>query len=140
VGVYVGVEVPVGPVPPAAPAAPEGYLAAQPPPERPPGLDEPPGAGAEPPPAPPPPAAEAPPAPPPTVDALELAPLPPLPVASRGFWDGDVLELEAIVVDRATGQPRWRKTVERKVDPRDPAAVKAAVDVLLADGGWIPVY
>jgi hypothetical protein len=66
-------------------------------------------------------------------------PLPPperLPIDDRGFFDGDRLELEAVVLDRSTGEALWAKRISRKADPRDTRAVKEAVDALLSEGGW----
>jgi hypothetical protein len=143
VGVYWDLDL-VGPPAPLSPAPPEAYLVALPPPLRPGTLDERPLA--------------APPAvdgqdelelgdaeqaalePPPDLEQLELPPPPMLAVDQRGFFEGDALVLEAVVVDRATGRPRWQKVVERQADPRDPRAVGAAVDDLLGDGGWAPAY
>ena len=141
VGISLEADVWLGPPVPEQPAAPPEYLAAQPPPERPPALDAPPPPPDQP--APndvetdePPPQEPA----PDELAALELPPPAPLAVAARGFFEGDSVVLEAIVVDRTTGQPRWQKAISRGVDPRDPKAMKAAVDVLLSDGGWTPVY
>jgi len=62
------------------------------------------------------------------------------PVDSRGFFDGDRLVLDAVMVDPATGAVLWTKRIARSVDPRDAKAVRAAVDALLADEGWtVPV-
>jgi hypothetical protein len=69
-----------------------------------------------------------------------LPPLPPLALQQRSFFAGDMVVVEAVVVDRATGLPRWRKVVQRGTDPRDAKGMKAAVDELLKDGGWVPVY
>lgn len=74
-------------------------------------------------------------------NAAEPAPLslpPPgvYPVEDRSFFDGDRLVLEAVVVDRASGEALWVKRVSRKADPRDARAVKEAVDQLLTEGGW----
>ena len=62
----------------------------------------------------------------------------PYPVASRSFFDCDRLVLEAIVLDRATGEALWTKRVSRDADPRDALAVKQVVDELLAEDGWMP--
>lgn len=69
---------------------------------------------------------------------VPLAPPEPLPVERRGFFDGDRLVLDAVMVDPASGEALWRKRVARSVDPRDVEAVRAAVDALLEDGGWTP--
>lgn len=68
-------------------------------------------------------------------------PLPPpelLPVKERGFFAGDQLALEATILDRSTGAALWVKRIDRKVDPRDARAVKEAIDLLLAEEGWMP--
>jgi len=82
------------------------------------------------------PLAPAPPAP--ELDELYLSPPPPLPVAKRGYFDGDVMVLDAVVVDRVTGQTLWVKRVSRAADPCDAAAVRAAMDQLLSGEGWMP--
>jgi hypothetical protein len=67
---------------------------------------------------------------------VALAPPEPIPVESRGFWDGDRLVLDAVLVDPATGEVLWRKRVAKSVDPRNVKAVRAVVDELLSEGGW----
>ena len=67
---------------------------------------------------------------------LVLAPPPPLPVDSRGYFDGDALEVELTLVERATGRAAWRKVARGEIDPRDRDAVRAIVRPLLAAGGW----
>lgn len=62
----------------------------------------------------------------------------PFTLDDRGFFDGDRLELEAILLDRKTGEALWTKRVTRKADPRDARAVRAAVDELLKEAGWQP--
>lgn len=52
-------------------------------------------------------------------------------LASRGWWDGDEVELSAELQDPATGAVRWHRTVTSGVDPRDPAAMAALVDAAL---------
>ena len=74
----------------------------------------------------------------PELDELPLGPPPPLPVAKRGYFDGDVMVLDAVVVDRLTGQTLWVKRVSRAADLRNAAAVRAAMDQLLSGEGWIP--
>jgi hypothetical protein len=90
-------------------------------------------------------------APPPSGEAWELAPdapgpleavwmppPPPLPVDGRGFFAGDTLVLELVLVDRVTGAPLWSKVVEKGVDPRDARAVRSVVDAAFSEpGGWI---
>jgi hypothetical protein len=73
---------------------------------------------------------------PPVLGELSLAPPDRYPVEERGFFDGDRLMLEAVVLDRATGEALWAKQIRRKADPRDARAVKEAVDALLSEGGW----
>jgi hypothetical protein len=68
---------------------------------------------------------------------LTLAPPVPFPVGERGFFAGDRLALEAVVLDRTSGETLWTKRVSREADPCNPKEVKAAVDALLSDGGWI---
>lgn len=53
-------------------------------------------------------------------------------LASRGWFDGDEVELSAELVDPATGAVRWHRTLRGGVDPRDPGAVAALVDAALA--------
>jgi hypothetical protein len=71
-------------------------------------------------------------------ERLSIPPPPPLPVEDRDFFDGDRLKVEALVVDRHTGEVLWTKQVSRNADPRDPKEVEAAVDALLREGGWKP--
>lgn len=67
-----------------------------------------------------------------------IAPPMPLPVQDRGFFDGDRLRVEALMIDRHSGAVLWTKQVSRDADPRDPGAVRRAIDELLRDGGWQP--
>lgn len=76
--------------------------------------------------------------PPARPDQLAMEPPELLPVEDRGFFAGDRLVLEAVVLDRATGEALWVKRLERKIDPRNAPAVKGAVDALLSEGGWQP--
>jgi hypothetical protein len=80
--------------------------------------------------------------PPPPLDDLAEVSLPqppPLDVADRGFFAGDALRLELVVVDRRDGTPLWSKVVEAKVDPRDARAVRRLLDHALAEeAGWMP--
>ncbi len=70
---------------------------------------------------------------------ISLPPLEPLDVADRGFFDGDTLRLELVVVDRRDGRPLWTKVVDGKVDPRDAQAVQRLLDEAVADEhGWMP--
>ena len=72
-------------------------------------------------------------------EALHLPPLPPLPLEARGYFDGDLLEVELTLVDRETGQAAWRKVVRGEVDPRDRGGVRALLQPLLGPEGWQPV-
>lgn len=72
----------------------------------------------------------------PAPKTIPLAPPEPLPVESRGFFDGDRLVLDAVMVDPETGEILWSKRIAKSVDPRDAKAVRAAVDELFSDGGW----
>jgi hypothetical protein len=74
----------------------------------------------------------------PEPDLVLLDPPPRLAVEDRGFFDGDRLLLEAVLLDPSTGEALWEKRLGRKADPRDPRAVRAAVDELLSPGGWLP--
>jgi hypothetical protein len=49
-------------------------------------------------------------------------------LASRGWFDGDEVELTVEIVDARSGVPSWRRIVREGVDPRDPAAVSALLD------------
>ncbi|GEJ57675.1 hypothetical protein [Anaeromyxobacter diazotrophicus] len=53
-------------------------------------------------------------------------------LASRGWFDGDEVELQAELVDPATGAVRWHRTLRGGVDPRDAGAVAGLVDAALA--------
>ncbi len=74
----------------------------------------------------------------PELEELHLAPPPPFPLAERGYFDGDRMVLDAVIVDRSTGATLWVKKVSRPGDLRNPGAVHAAVDALLEGGGWMP--
>jgi hypothetical protein len=105
-----------------------------PPPDAPPGqyvyVDPPPVWGTPvPPPPPPPPEGE--------LTAVSLPPPPPLDLENRGFFDGDTVRLELVVVDRHSGAPLWTKTVDGEIDPRDAAAVEQLLYDAVADQtGW----
>jgi hypothetical protein len=71
--------------------------------------------------------------------SITLPPPPPWPVETRGFFEGDWLRLELTVVEGATGQALWRKTVEGDLDPRDAVAVRRLLDGALVADGWAPV-
>jgi hypothetical protein len=75
--------------------------------------------------------------PPAELASISLPPPPPLDLERRGFFEGDTLRLELVVVDRRGGAPLWSKTVDGEVDPRDPAAVERLLQGALADPrGW----
>jgi hypothetical protein len=84
------------------------------------------------------PSAGMPPAIPPDAGQITLPPPDQLPVEERGFFAGDRLVLEAVVLDRTTGEALRVKRISRKVDPRNAAGVKEAVDALLSAEGWEP--
>jgi hypothetical protein len=68
---------------------------------------------------------------------LLVAPPPqPFDVEERGFFSGDVVQLELTLLDRRSGQVLWSRVVRRDVDPRDPGAVEAIVEKALADQTW----
>jgi hypothetical protein len=54
-------------------------------------------------------------------------------LSSRGWWDGDEVELTLELVDPRTGQVSWQRVVREGVDPRDPKAMTSLVDRALAD-------
>lgn len=69
---------------------------------------------------------------------LHLPPPRPLDLTTRKFFDKDYTRLELLVVDRENGRPTWVKTVDGKVDPRDPRAVKALIAKAIQEqGGWV---
>lgn len=73
----------------------------------------------------------------PRITQVTLPPPPPLQLERRGFFDGDWLRLELMVVDARTGAVRWAKTVADDVDVRDARKVRTAVDRALAEEeGW----
>jgi hypothetical protein len=76
--------------------------------------------------------------PPPEPITLHLPPPRPLDLTTRKFFDKDYTRLELLVVDRDTGRPTWVKTVDGKVDPRDPRAVKALLAKAIQEpDGWV---
>ena len=89
-------------------------------------------------------AGEAPPAPdyfiaPPTerISAVTLPAPSPLSTSSRGFFDGDWVRLELVVVDAWTGAVHWTKTVTEEVDVRDVHKIRRVIDDALAtEDGW----
>ena len=61
----------------------------------------------------------------------------PLSLDRRGFFDGDWLRLELVVVDARSGAVRWTKSVADEIDVRDARKVRGAVDDALAtEDGW----
>jgi hypothetical protein len=52
-------------------------------------------------------------------------------LASRGWFDGDEVELSVELADPRTGDVSWRRTVREGIDPRDPVAVSALLDKAL---------
>ena len=61
-------------------------------------------------------------APPPGASPMEQR------LASRGWFDGDEVELTVEIVDARTGIASWRRIVRDGLDPRDPAAVGGLLD------------
>ena len=59
-----------------------------------------------------------------------LAGLPPTDawLGSRGWFDGDEVELSVELQDPRTGEVRWQRTVREGVDPRDAGALARLVD------------
>ncbi len=53
-------------------------------------------------------------------------------LASRGWFEGDAVELTVELADARTGEIRWGQTLRDSADPRDPAAVTRLVDRVLA--------
>lgn len=53
-------------------------------------------------------------------------------LGSRGWFDGDEVELSVELQDPATGAVRWHRTLRGGVDPRDAGAVAGLVDEALA--------
>ncbi|HET9595315.1 MAG TPA: hypothetical protein VFP65_07030 [Anaeromyxobacteraceae bacterium] len=49
-------------------------------------------------------------------------------LSSRGWFDGDEVELSVELVDARTGVPSWRRIVREGIDPRDGAAVARLLD------------
>jgi len=115
VNVFAGIDVP----PPDAP--PGQYVYVEPPPLW--------GTPVPPPLAPPPDGGE--------LTAVSLPPPPPLDLERRGFFDGDTVRLELVVVDRHSGAPLWTKTVDGGIDPRDASKVEQLLYDAVADPtGW----
>jgi hypothetical protein len=53
-------------------------------------------------------------------------------LASRGWFEGDAVELTVELVDPRTGAIRWQQILKESADPRDPAAMTKLVDRVLA--------
>jgi hypothetical protein len=53
-------------------------------------------------------------------------------LASRGWFDGDEVELTVELADPATGAVSWQRTLREGIDPRDAKALSALVDRALA--------
>jgi hypothetical protein len=68
--------------------------------------------------------------------ALLLPPPQPFDVEQRGFFAGDVVQLELVLLDQRTGRTLWSKVVRRDVDPRDAREIAAVVQEALADQAW----
>jgi hypothetical protein len=70
---------------------------------------------------------------------VTVAPPPPLDLADRGYFAGDLLRLELLLVDPRDGQVLASKTVSREVDVRDAHAVRTLVSRALDEPrGWAP--
>ncbi|MBI5070064.1 MAG: hypothetical protein HZB56_17655 [Deltaproteobacteria bacterium] len=70
---------------------------------------------------------------------LMLPPPPAMDLESRGFFAGDAVRAELLLVDRTSGEPLWMKVVESESDPCDAAKVKELLDGALDDPqGWVP--
>ncbi len=54
-------------------------------------------------------------------------------LASRGWFDGDEVELAVELQDPQTGEVRWQRTVREGADPRDAGALTRLVDHALSD-------
>ena len=54
-------------------------------------------------------------------------------LASRGWFDGDEVELAVELQDPQTGEVRWQRTVREGADPRDAGAMTRLVDLALSD-------
>ena len=67
---------------------------------------------------------------------VPVGPVPPVPwvepteswLASRGWLDGDEVELTVELADPATGEVSWHRTLRDSSDPRDAAALSALID------------
>jgi len=74
--------------------------------------------------------------PPPPLEQIALGPMNPLPLETRGFFDGDDLVVELVVVDRITGEAKLRKIARRAVDPCDVKAVRKLLEDTVKKGPW----
>ncbi len=66
--------------------------------------------------------------PPPPPEALPMEEV----LASRGWFDGDAVELTLELTDARTGELRWWRTVRDDVDPASPEAMARLLDRALA--------
>jgi hypothetical protein len=75
---------------------------------------------------------------PPEEPTVTVAPPPPLDLSDRGYFAGDLLRLELLLVDPDDGAVLSSKTVTRDVDVRDARAVRAIVARALDEPrGWV---
>ncbi len=65
-------------------------------------------------------------APPPGLPPMEQR------LSSRGWFDGDEVELTVEIVDAGSGAPSWRRVLREGVDPGDPGAMTGLLDKALA--------
>jgi hypothetical protein len=71
------------------------------------------------------------------LSALTLPPPPPLAPAGRGFFEGDWVRLELLVVDARTGAVRRAKVLTEDMDVRDALKIGQLIDGALASAnGW----
>jgi len=70
------------------------------------------------------------------VSEVRLSPPAPLPLEERGFFSGDDLLVELVVVDRFTGEPRLRKVARRSIDPTHVEDVRKFLRRAMAEGQW----
>jgi hypothetical protein len=75
------------------------------------------------------------------ISAVTLPAPSPLSTSHRGFFDGDWVRLELLVVNAWTGAVQWTKTVTDDVDVRDASKIRLVIDDALAreDGWTMPV-
>ncbi len=65
-----------------------------------------------------------------------MPPPPPFDPEERGFFAGDEVVLELELRDARTDQVIWASALKRGADPKDPAAVAALLDEVLAGEAW----